>query len=200
MKAALKQQLADHPIEDADESVPPFTGETVDHVREYLDKYLDEGVVCPCCTQFAKRYRRTITAAMARTMIVLYRLDHGQPARRYHHVSIFDISRSRGDFAKVRHWDFAKERPKDVDGEDARAASGYWQLSARGVAFVENRLRVPKYVFLRNGGAVDRSHGHENPLVCIADCLAVEFSYAELMAFSCAELMASTTPDPRRNA
>lgn len=145
--------------------------------REYVETERTEGVTCPCCGQFAKVYRRTIHAAMARSAIDLwrreaYQSEDGCMASGWTHLT--RAGNPGGDEAKLRYWNLLEEQ--DAVREDGGRA-GYWRLTKRGVHFVRDALVVPKYALIYNGKCL----GHEEPLIGIRDALGSKFNYEELM-------------------
>ncbi len=64
---------------------------------------LDDGVTCPCCKQFAKRYRRKIHATMAACMIVMRRNAHPMTSREIGNaLRKLKTAYATGDFHKVK--------------------------------------------------------------------------------------------------
>ena len=51
---------------------PPSDGETLGGARDWLRDRVEKGAKCPCCGQFAKVYRRTITSGMARALFMIW--------------------------------------------------------------------------------------------------------------------------------
>ena len=77
---------------------PPDGFTTLAVAREWLRDRVEEGERCPCCTQFAKVYKRTIHATMAHDLIRIYRAC----GRDWFHLP--DHVGHPGDFAKLRYW------------------------------------------------------------------------------------------------
>jgi hypothetical protein len=153
--------------------VPQFwDGMTLGQARDELRKLVDEGHRCPCCTQYAKVYKRKIHAGMAATLIRVYKrgimLKDG-------FVYLPDIPQKSRDFAGVAYWGLAEEE-KTVLGDDGR--SGYWRVTDLGEAFVLRRIPVKTYAHVYDGRCLKLS-GDE---VWVRDSLGVRFDYDELMA------------------
>lgn len=148
--------------------------ETLAEAQARLQANLDEGMACPCCQQYAKRYRRNLYAAPVRSMFALWRLMlAGEPGDFYHRL-LFDDKNN--DFALTRHWRLSEEKEKE-EGDDKRT-SGFWRLTPDGILFLRGRLSVKRKVVLYN----DRVEGFEGEPIFILECLGKKFSYAELMA------------------
>jgi hypothetical protein len=134
----------------------------------------DEGVICPCCDQRAQRYRRTLYAGMARSLVLIYQAQQ----KRIGWVDVKEIDVRGGDYAKLAYWGLVKQRElHDVDG-DVRS-SAHWRVTAEGELFVRGKLSVPRQVLVYNGkceGYVDSSDR-----VDIRQALGKKFSYTELM-------------------
>ena len=157
----------------------------------------DDGIDCESCGRLMKYYNRKLSSSHALTLINLYRLHAAEADLNYHHVSEFDKTRSRGDFAKMLFFGLLNEKPmmqaaaaepkkrrkkQDVpvqpfDDEDKRT-SGYWRITLEGVHFVEQQLKLPKYAVVHYESTLD---GFAGKFVSIVDCLGSNFSYSELM-------------------
>ena len=131
---------------------------------------LDGGHPCPCCTQLAKVYRRTIHATMARSLIVMYRRS---PTEIVHLPSLFP-RRAAADVPKLRHWGLIEEEA--ATREDGGRA-GYWRVTPTGGAFVRQQLTVPKYAHVYD----NRLLSLQGADVSVVDCLGKRFDYRELM-------------------
>ena len=80
---------------------------TIGEVRDWLREHVEKGAECPLCHQFAKVYRRTITSAMARALVLIWH-EGGWGKRLYVHVPSIDPARG-GDVAKLEHWGLIEE-------------------------------------------------------------------------------------------
>lgn len=147
---------------------------TLAEARAELRELVDDGARCPCCTQFAKVYRRKITSTMARLLIRLW-IEAG---REWAHMptvtSRASTSASSGDPAKLRYWGLLEEA--DVERDDGGRA-GWWRITDDGEAYVRAALRVRKYARVYDG----RCLGHDGDLVDIVDALGDRFNYRDLM-------------------
>lgn len=163
-----------------------FVGEqqTLAEAKQWLRSRLERGARCPCCTQMAKIYQRALASSLTAALIALYRLTHA--SRLYGTIEYFHVNdilaRARlkasvgREFSIVRYWDLTREKALE-GGEVDRRTSGYWTITERGVAFVEQRILVPSHVRLYDS----RRLGFAGKEVSVLDCLKKKFSYAELM-------------------
>ena len=152
--------------------------DTLEEARTYLRKNLDSGAQCPCCRQFAKMYRRTITSSMAYTLILVKReFDNGvgsNPVTWVHvknllsNLQIPASMKDGGDFAKLEYWGLIEPHPEDA---------GMYRLTPDGDMFVHNRHSVKKYVKIYDG----KAWGFDGDYVNIKDCLKNKFDYDALM-------------------
>ena len=106
----------------------------------------DPGERCPHCDRFLKTYNRRIIARVGVGLIRLYQLSIEFPDRRYFHVTDIKGASFGGDFAKLRFYGLIKEMPND---DVEKKSSGKWEITELGIAFVENRLQVPKYCVIK---------------------------------------------------
>jgi hypothetical protein len=136
-------------------------------------------VQCPLCTRFAKVYRRTITASMARALILLYHQDNKTPGE-FVHVDSFLMSHKvhSGSAmpALLRHWDLVEK----MQGRrrDNSTAVGCYRITQRGRLFVEDKCTVEKYVRLFDDRALFIA---DETKITIKQALKKQFDYAELM-------------------
>ena len=145
---------------------------TLTEAKSYLRTHFVQGVKCPCCDQFVKQYKRGISAATAVKLIRLYHMPRG-----FHdYRKLCRLKEQIGDFPKLRYWGLTELQPKDPDVTETRT-SGMWAITAKGIAFVENLITVPKYVLLYDSNL----RGFEGAEVGIKETLGTKFNYQELM-------------------
>lgn len=152
--------------------------QTLEGAKQWLRDRVDDGARCPCCTQFAKVYRRNLNATMAAGLIVLYRMT--KPDFGYLHVReliprISSFASGGGEFAKLVYWHFIEEKIKSED--DDKRTSGWWRITDHGVAFVERRILARQRVCIYDS----RNLKFDGSEVSIDVCLKKKFSYLELM-------------------
>jgi hypothetical protein len=151
--------------------IDPLT--TVGEARKQVQAAAEgDGVICPCCGQFAKVYRRSITSATARQLIVAWRFARGDPAEWFHLPSVVGYG---GDIAKVKHWGLLEEAV-DVVREDGGRA-GWWRFTALGSRWVRGLDAVPRYAYIYAGQLL-RLDGEPRT---IRDALGNGFDLRELM-------------------
>jgi hypothetical protein len=146
---------------------------TLKEARDALRAEIDDGAHCPCCTQFAKVYKRKITASQLRTAGLVYAKQNKQPGDDpwVHLPSIPQHSR---DFATLAYFGIAEQKPgKREDG----GAAGYWKITNLGAAFLRGNGFVRKYARVFDG----RLLGFDGAAVSVTD-LAPKFRLDELMA------------------
>jgi len=146
---------------------------TIAEGKQYLRDNWKEGVICPCCGQFVKLYKRKLNSGMA---IALYRIFREGEVW----IAVKDFMRvnkfhNGHDWTLLRHWGLLEEKPKDNNDK----VSGYWRITGKGMDFVFNAIRVPKHITIFN----NKFYGYDNPTdtVCFKDCIGDKFDYNELM-------------------
>lgn len=148
---------------------------TLGEAKAWLRQRVREGAHCPCCGQFAKVYKRKLTATQVRTLAEVGRRQAqreavGVPAW----IHLPDIPQRSRDFATVAYFRLAEEeRVRRPDG----GRSGWWKVTPLGYEFLEGVATVPRYAKVYNGGCI----GFEGDHVSLAE-IAPGFSFAELMA------------------
>lgn len=168
-------------------SAVPFDPRTASlaSAKLYLQAKLEQGTVCPCCSQYAKVYRRKINSGMAvALMVILRRTKRMMPYEGWLHIpddfkdsgELVGVLKNR-DYPKLRYWGLL-EAFEGANLDSDTPCSGKWRLTNKGVAFCMGEVRVPKYVFIYNGIALARA---QVETVGIKDALGEKFSYEELM-------------------
>lgn len=130
---------------------------------------------CPCCGRYAQMYKRTIHHSVARKLIELYKMG-GEYSFVHSSVFVRPGETSIGDFAKAKYWGLMIAAENT---DDKKKTSGMWKLTDKGVGFVMDLIRVPRYALVFD----DRVFGFtEDDKVSIRDCLASGgFDYSQLM-------------------
>jgi hypothetical protein len=147
--------------------VPPVT---LEEARDWLRARVEDGDYCPCCTQFAKVYKRKINSGMVRALINLYRA--GGPGRDFRHLPPIDPS--HGDAAKLVYWELIEEEP--VVREDGGRA-GWWRVTPLGEDFLRGWIKVIKYARVYDS----RLLGFTGGKVDVRDALGTKFKLDDLM-------------------
>lgn len=148
---------------------------TLSEAHKWLKDRVEDGVVCPCCAQFAKIYKRKLNSSMARGLLVLVRLDENGPI---HIPSIFTAQRvcAANDGSLLRHWGLIEEVPGVRDDGSTRV--GYYTVTDLGRKFAAGSVRVPAYIYLYAARLVD---SNDHATVDIREALGKRFHYEELM-------------------
>lgn len=135
---------------------------------------------CSACGRPLVTYKRTITAAMAVALLLLYRKGEGKWA----HLPTLKLSVSNpqlraalggGDVSKMRFWGLIEM----LDGirPDGSSRVGYYRITPKGEEFCRDEARVAKYVIIRCGGV----QGFAGQQIGIRDALREKFNYSDLL-------------------
>lgn len=155
---------------------PEIEGQTLSEAhRRYFEKAVKpKGVICPCCKRFGKVYARKFNSGMAMQVINLYRhKDEGfihLPSTGTRHIL------KDNQVGKLVFWGMAIAQPNPDN--PAKNKSGYWKITDRGIAFVENRISVWSHVIEYN--QIIQGF-REKKRITISDALGRPFHYQELM-------------------
>lgn len=151
--------------------MPDPTILTLKDGRKYVQDKRFQGVVCPCCDQIARVYKRRLTASMAKALLSFYRAGgittwvHGPSITREH----------RGEEARLRYWELIEPATRDTkDGP----ILGYWRVTRRGQLFLTGKISVPAYAHVYNA----RSFGLRGKPTKITDVLGSHFNLKKLLA------------------
>lgn len=153
------------------------SGSTLEESIEYVMSNLDDGVRCPCCAKYARRYRRTFNSTMARSLIWLVREWF-----RLNKSGWVDVPKvgprwmvKSNQLPTVRWWGMV-ERPSD-SGDSALKHSGLWRPTELGVRFAMRHVRVLSKAVTYDGEV----EGLEGVEISVVDALGKKFDYSELM-------------------
>lgn len=162
---------------------------TLEEAKQILKDNWNDGIKCPCCTQFVKLYKRKLTSSMAKALIMIYKYHSSEQIDRapfgrfgeFFHVEnwlkLQDISSSiRGDFPKLRYWGLIEQKMED-NSKGRKPVPGFYRITPLGIQFVKNDAKVKKIAKLFN----DTFFGLEGEEIGIFDALKDKFSYEELM-------------------
>ena len=154
---------------------------TLHAAKVWLAKKIDDGAECPCCGQLAKVYKRKLNGSMVFVLTLIEKDRTGDwiHVPSYINAKVKDpavAAAVRGDWAKMVHWGLIEER-RGVRS-DGSTRVGYYKITSAGRRFVQNRIRVPKHVWIYDGEAIERA---DTETVSIVEALGDKFDYAELM-------------------
>jgi hypothetical protein len=144
--------------------------------RRYVQDNLDEGCWCPCCDQFAKRYKRKLNSGMARLL-----METNNISRKLNGDGWIDLARMLNpritynrEWGKLCYWGLLEA--KDAPPTPSRLHEKY-RITAAGVEFVLLQRKVPQFVRVYNNEVL----GFEGKLIDIMDAIDNKFDYHEMM-------------------
>lgn len=147
--------------------------DTLADAKEYLRENWQEGIECPCCTQFVKLYPHKLNATAVSDLIRLYNaIDRKKDS--YAHVREFSHDRG-GAFAKLAHWGLVEA---ELNEDTKKRTSGMWTVTDLGIGFLIGLTRIPERAYLFNGSC----YGTSKTKVSVRQALGNKFDYEELMA------------------
>jgi hypothetical protein len=149
---------------------------TLGEARAWLnDAVSGAGARCPCCDQWAKVYRRTITSSMARDLVEFARRTAAGEWFRIPEV----LGYQGGDAAKLRHW--ALIEPGDPDPDTGNGGPlRTFRVTHLGRAWVGGKTVVARHALLYDGECLGLSS--TEGYVAIRDVLGDRFDLKALLA------------------
>jgi len=148
---------------------------TLGEARDWLRAHVEHGEACPCCTQFAKIYRRKINRGMAKSLVRMYRAARLE----WQHIPTSIPARSREE-GKLRYWGLVQEA--DEEREDGGRA-GWWRVTPLGEQWLCGTVTVPSHCRLYDG----RLLSLVGEPTTISDALGEPFDLRELMGWGPAD-------------
>ena len=149
--------------------------ETIKEAKQFLRENWKEGVVCPCCTQFVKLYKRKLNSGMAFALIHIYNHKIGGWIMIRDYFRENNI-RDNNDWTRLGIWGLIEERKGKP--EHGGKTMGEWKITEKGKKFVTNQLRVPSHLFFFD----NQSYGFSDTTTNITESLGNNFNYEELMS------------------
>lgn len=150
---------------------------TLPEARTDHSSRLKEGTTCPVCNRFDKIYRRPLNSGMAWALIALYKLDKKKPG--WHHLLDEVPGLKGGDYGKLAEWGMIQGR--DETKTDGNPENGFYRITAKGIFFVQGKVRVKKYLYFYHDRLWPVDEGDSPETVSIQDALGKKFDYNELM-------------------
>lgn len=139
--------------------------------RTRLARNLDEGMRCPCCGQWAQRYKRRMGASIAVPLVRMYRNAARGAVNGW--LDVRPMGLRGGDYAKALYWNLIEAHPE--------GSAGMFRLTDKGRAFVEGKETIPEYVVVYDG----KPTGEVGPkLIDIKAALGKRFSRDALLKAS----------------
>lgn len=154
----------------------------LEDAKAWVEANIDEGVICPCCTQKTKRWRRYLYASPVLFLIVLVR--HFRKTGEFTHIKKVhkecatrcpELNMHGGDNAKLVLWGMIKSERND---DETKRTSGMWKPTQVGMDFADGKLSAPRI-------AVEfqmELYGFEGEEIFIREACRKKFDYSELMA------------------
>lgn len=156
---------------------------TLADAKQWLRDRVDDGAECPCCTQFAKIYKRKLTSSMAYALMLIVKWSPGNKDDYIHIPSFLSTHTTSatvrgGDWAKLVHWEILEAQEGERDDGSSRV--GCYRVTELGYKFAAGSVSVPKYVYIYNQRKMRRA-SDSTEVITIHDAIGDNFSYRELM-------------------
>jgi hypothetical protein len=149
-------------------------------VRDYLRRNANHGTNCPACKQRVEIYTRPFNRSYARNLRAMY-VHHRQTGEEWIDVPALLAAQGLGrgnDGAQPLRWGLIEAQGGErADGSNR---TGIYRLTPTGIAFVEGRTRIRKFVRVYNGrtlGCKDES------TISFAEALGERFDYSTLRSY-----------------
>lgn len=151
--------------------------ETLEGAQRRLFMNLNAGMHCPCCGQYAKRYKRAFNCGQAISLINIYKRGMRSQFEWVHIPDVYASLKSREE-GKIAYWGLLEEAQEKRD-DGGRA--GWWRVTPKGEDFIIRGLRIPKHVYVYNAECLGFD---ASAMVTIRDCLREKFDLDDLMGRS----------------
>jgi hypothetical protein len=154
-------------------------GETLEESRSRVFSKWQEGIHCPCCTQYVKLDDRKFASDMAYFLCRLVAAYENDP--RWYHFSEL-TEQAGGDRGRlVFPWGFAV-KPSDQDGMEIRGSrrSGCYKPTKEGIEAAHGRTRFPAKAWMFNWTL----YGWDDEMINIQTALGRKWKWEEVIAWT----------------
>lgn len=161
----------------------PETANYANEIKRQVFAKIGDGVICPCCDQFAKLYRRKLHSGMARALIAISTVQNRvESAAGAGGIGFWvetpKLGFQNGDYGRLRWWELLEQRAlKYKDEKEEKRDSGRWRVTTKGMQFVKGEIAIPREVFMYN----NLVQGFSADTIKIDEALGKKFNYGELM-------------------
>ena len=143
---------------------------TLGDARRLLQDLYGNGERCPCCTQWAQIYKRSINTGMVKA---LQEIAANGGADHYVHTSDLAQCNKSGEVAKLAYWGLLEDEGA-LRADGGRA--GYWKITEKGVGYLAGHAACERYALLYDGNVI----GHEGPLLTLGQSSSKDFKLDKL--------------------
>jgi len=146
-------------------------------------RVVKEGAECPCCSQYAKIYKRIFNSGMAYCVINLFKIEKElQPKDGW--LLVVELLEKRGinansvEYSKLKYWGLLEKHPPRENKKSGSSHVGLWRLTPLARAFVDGNATIPSWVKDFDNRVLEMS---KEP-VAIRQALGKKYNYDEMMA------------------
>ena len=149
---------------------------TLKQARRDLMDGLDEGLRCPCCAKYARRYRRPFNSTMAGSLCWLVATSEKTTGGWVHVPSTAPRwVLASNQLPTLRWWGLVERSDEDL--EPRLKHHGMWRPTPKGIDFAWGRVSVPLKVVTYDGAQT----GYEGEEVFIRELKGKNFDYEAIM-------------------
>ena len=151
---------------------------TLKQAKEWLRERAPKGARCPCCNQKVQIYARRLGEEHCEFLANLLRHKRDPFLDDWVHHAVantYGNKNSRG-YTTIR-WFGLAETYKCEDDNPKKRMSGMWRITRMGWDFLDNKVRVPKYIYTYNAEVLNTS----DETVTVHDALPNGYNYTEMM-------------------
>lgn len=141
-------------------------------------RYRKEGVVCPCCNQKAKVWKKSIVSTSVADLIMLVRLFDGEHAL---HKEDFTLTPKDRNFSQLVFWKLVY--PEISNSKTSMRKAGMWVPTQEAYDFVTKVSKIPKYIQTYNNEFL----GYDGEEIDVVEALNGKFDYDDLITLDVTE-------------
>jgi len=150
--------------------------------RAFVESGRDDGVICPCCDQLVKVYKRKFNSGMAYCLLMAYKFCRlSNPKNGWFHISDeltkMKVNAMGCEYSKLNHWGLIEPMPSDEGKKVGAKTNGMWRITEKGKKLAAGGGTVPHWLLILNNEVIKMS----DEQVGIREALGDKFDYAELM-------------------
>jgi hypothetical protein len=149
-----------------------FLGENILKAKQWIRENWGKGCICPCCGRIVKKNPCNMSKTFAEALRLIYENLNKNPDKKWiHSTSSFLNFIKGGELGKLAHWGLIEARPGEK--ADGNKRNGFWTITEKGKAFVENKIKIIRKLYIYNGRVVDQG----SEMIGFNKAMGIKFHY-----------------------
>jgi hypothetical protein len=145
---------------------------TLAESKEWLQKNVRNGVICPCCDRFDKIYNYSLPLSSVKALTRLGKISRMNTDYVAHYTE-FNNNKSQ-TFVKFQYINLVFQ--PETDEGSTKKTSGNWSITEKGIDFIQGRISIPSHLIIYHNELIGVSETNK-----YIDDFWSDFNYKEMM-------------------